>query len=714
MRRGLILTGSVLALALWGCDGKSGTEPTSEEYTLSVVLGEGITGSPSATGVYRAGEPVTYAYAAAGGYTNAGLVLDGEPASLSGTLIMNRDHAIVVAAQKVPVVPAADMPAVQAAERAIQAPQRANYEAYLAQIGALYERYSADEAYKRGQAVVERTFGLAEVNALRAVQEALRGQIFEIGMTPAGSSAISRVLPNTATPGIDVIFVNGMINSEDEAALAALELRRALGEADIFLPLRVRLFYNASALKKAGLKEYCLIQSLNAFFDPSALLVKFAGCFGKALGSDVAEAVGQAAALLGYFDPGAAKEAKFLADTIRAARAAGRSVILVGHSQGTLMATEALNVLAAPDRCVVAVSLGGPLGEKTWGLTDRELAGFTVEGKRVHDLLLELGLNFFPRVETDVSRNADQVVANIEQTAGVNSVVANLVWLQQALRLHKFLASYLPGIESRKLIQEITRRHVETLQGTIECNPTSGPTSAVYGVDAGWSSYLWRVDLSSKGTDKRIGVINRTGVPDRYNDPFIEELAIDEEGLLWGYGFSALVLLDPANGQIIWSQTLFGMPRVSGLTVDILPNSPTRGLFYALSADARLLLVADPFTGNWATVGSTGVSVGAAGDLAFGPDGKLYATYWTAVGNTWWIGVLETSTGRIVSNKALNRVLSPNGTTRPENDVEGLRFVGNDLYGFVTKGGWGLIKINPTTGQTTFVRQLSFESNGAG
>ena len=72
-------------------------------HTLSVSLGAGITGSPNATTIYPEGASVNYAYTLADPcYQNLLVRLDGAPASASGTITMDRDHALVVTVDGIP------------------------------------------------------------------------------------------------------------------------------------------------------------------------------------------------------------------------------------------------------------------------------------------------------------------------------------------------------------------------------------------------------------------------------------------------------------------------------------------------------------------------------------------------------------------------------------------------------------------------------------
>lgn len=70
-------------------------------YTLSVTVGEGITGTP-ATGSnsYTEGETVSYSYALQTGYENLEVRLDGVVVGNTGVITMNMAHTLTVTADE--------------------------------------------------------------------------------------------------------------------------------------------------------------------------------------------------------------------------------------------------------------------------------------------------------------------------------------------------------------------------------------------------------------------------------------------------------------------------------------------------------------------------------------------------------------------------------------------------------------------------------------
>jgi hypothetical protein len=72
-----------------------------KNYTLTVSVGEGVTGSPAAgTSTSKKGTVINYSYAKQAGYDNLAVTLDGAPVAASGTVTMNANHALEATAAK--------------------------------------------------------------------------------------------------------------------------------------------------------------------------------------------------------------------------------------------------------------------------------------------------------------------------------------------------------------------------------------------------------------------------------------------------------------------------------------------------------------------------------------------------------------------------------------------------------------------------------------
>lgn len=71
-----------------------------KKFTLTVTLGEGVTGTPS-SGIssYSEGDVVNYSYSLNTGFMNLAVTIDGESSSASGTITMNANHTLNATAE---------------------------------------------------------------------------------------------------------------------------------------------------------------------------------------------------------------------------------------------------------------------------------------------------------------------------------------------------------------------------------------------------------------------------------------------------------------------------------------------------------------------------------------------------------------------------------------------------------------------------------------
>lgn len=72
----------------------------SKQYTLTVIKGTGVDGTPSTTTVYTDGDVVPYNYSLQSGYTNLVVTFDGISVPSSGTITINGNHTLSATATK--------------------------------------------------------------------------------------------------------------------------------------------------------------------------------------------------------------------------------------------------------------------------------------------------------------------------------------------------------------------------------------------------------------------------------------------------------------------------------------------------------------------------------------------------------------------------------------------------------------------------------------
>ena len=132
-------------------------------------------------------------------------------------------------------------------------------------------------------------------------------------------------------------------------------------------------------------------------------------------------------------------------------------------------------------------------------------------------------------------------------------------------------------------------------------------TNWLYGADA--SSAVFLIDAKS-GAATRIGDTGVRGMTD---------IAFTPTGKLYGISFSQLYSVNPGTGRAMPIGTGLGMGNVNALASD------ARGRLFVASTSGDFGVVSIG-TGRATRIGSYGQGLASSGDLAFAPDGTLYAT----------------------------------------------------------------------------------------
>jgi len=224
---------------------------------------------------------------------------------------------------------------------------------------------------------------------------------------------------------------------------------------------------------------------------------------------------------------------------------------------------------------------------------------------------------------------------------------------------------------------------------------SSGSSSRIY-ASSGMSgplgpSNLWSVDPTAGGRDTYISPIREAGG----RQPLITDVAVSPEGSVWGTSFDQLYRIDTATG-IATTVGRFTGAMVNSFTFDSVGNfyfATTSGLLFGVGRDRMETFV------------SRSLGSAAAGDIAFGPDGRLFAVLNTNAGNRLAEINLATGATTLIGQAPLSA------------NVWGIVFVGRELFGLTfgtgTQNGQ-LLQIDPATGASVSLRTLQFKATGAG
>ena len=446
---------------------------------FTVLVGPGVRGDPGASdSLWTYGTRVPYAFAAAGGYENVLVRLDGMPASQAGVVVTDTEHVLTVTADRHVVLSSAALP-LYALARAVltSADPVGAYQAYL-DVASAYVGSSgrvAEESLRDVRDVEFLAFDpIRDSAALRRVDGALAGHLFTTGDTTPNMTSARLAVPRTSVRALDAseatdsteqtafVYVNGIATPQlgPQGAIATqFELRNIVSEISLFHAnddFDVKLFYNRTYSEQRPSPEQQRAHCVSLFAARLAFGYVGANSFGAFMEKctsdaafrrfsdhDLLECIRQMWAIVANTD-GAEIDAVALASRIQELRVAGTHVILVPHSQGNLMANQAIHRLHSvthefdPTRdstCIGLVSLASPTSHR-WELSEHYIAPIVVRGD-----VVPLIDNEWEPIDTDLSEELldHPSIATIFKPTGI--------------LLHQVLESYFLQPQSRAAIR---------------------------------------------------------------------------------------------------------------------------------------------------------------------------------------------------------------------------------------------------------------------
>lgn len=400
--------------------------PASTQPTLHVVYGPGVVGTPAGATEYKPGAKAQYRFRAAPGYHNLHVTLDFEFVPAEGVVTMDQSHVLYVAADPVVTLAPEDRP-LMASLRAVYTSTDAvaAYQAYINHIARLVAEMGETEALRR--AALVSFLGVDPVRdgaAIKRVDAALAGHSFQVN----GASDLRAPRMALAAEGASasapttVVFVNGVLNSFNDASETFNRLTIVAGEAGIATPYSTTFHYNRTFSDQIRDQRVLCTQDMSRarqFVNTLALRSRFARCMNDnsyLRNFDFMEALRQVLQLAGAANYATEADALTLAHKLRRELDQNHNVIVVPHSQGNLMTMQAVNALKGlpvpPNtrtaECVAAVSLASPMSGN-WPIAGAKLNGIVIKG----DFILTLGMNSFPQTSTFLSDSAEADIASV-------------------------------------------------------------------------------------------------------------------------------------------------------------------------------------------------------------------------------------------------------------------------------------------------------------
>lgn len=378
-------------------------------YRLVSVVEPGVqaTISPSDT-VLSAGRVVTYAFSAGPGYENLQVTLDDQAAAPSDSFTMSKDRLLVASADRIVAVSVADSALAQNARAVLFSSNPvAAYQGYLNQVKTVMASTSPEEAEERLDAIQFIAYDpIEDSTALRQTDNALANHVFTLSPREAG---------DTTAEATTFVYVNGINSDPDEAGRAYGRLDSILQADTLFRKKAFHkvLYYNRTydaeadeTLEERVARCRDLLSKRKKFIGLHSQTTFMLRCIGQSTPTwDWAEAFQQWLNVRTN-SPVRQVDAIALADTLQSYRTQGRHSIVVGHSQGVMMAKEALEELRGTygfseeqdSTCVAVMTLAPPISPTWGGHPENRLRGVRLLG----DPIAALG-NGFPVMSNDSS-----------------------------------------------------------------------------------------------------------------------------------------------------------------------------------------------------------------------------------------------------------------------------------------------------------------------
>ena len=353
--------------------GQLGTAVVSVEVptaTLTVVVGSGVVSSLAAgTTTHPVGTQLPYTFSARPGYEAPVAWLEENPAPLTGVVTVNQDLSLVAMADSIIVLPPEDQPLADKllAIRTTTDPATA-WQVLQAEMGLLYQTVGAISARERLLRAIAVT--LDPVLDAGPLWQAMQAGL-DAGL-PDGVARAPLGVPISACPrlptigaGVEVafIYVNGINTLPSEACTTATDhlwpILKEVGFDDA-IKFPVGVSRNSSMKGEDGRPWVCLtVTGVKHMFNREASFwSKLQECPG--LLGDLGEAQIQRLATSPPIP-----DSERLASVIEGVWAQGGRAIIVAHSQGNLLAREALAILRATKpvasmACVGVASIAPP------------------------------------------------------------------------------------------------------------------------------------------------------------------------------------------------------------------------------------------------------------------------------------------------------------------------------------------------------------------
>jgi len=510
-----------------------GAPRPAERRVLTTIYGGSVTGSlPLGAVEYPLGATVRYRFRPRPGFVRMRVVVDGRLASVEGTLRMDRAHWIAASADTVMTLDGTER-ALSRSLRSLlsSANVREDWVAYQAAIERAASAWGAEADRHLARIELATIDPAADLARLMRLDAALAGMVTSVdplggvsaplrsaSRTSSGARALRNAASETevgAREPTQIMLVNGMLNGEPSFRAHGNQFLALLtGDAGHRFPRDAVGFtsiYNPSFATMdslSALARVCeRIAALAADVGPTPQLPVYAasylGCLADQVTTqnDFAEMFSWARSAVGHVDPNSA-EVNRLATVIWSTLVdSTRHVLIVGHSEGSLMMQLAVQKLRAQahfnedsaTRCIGTVSVAG-VGTANWPLTERHARFVVAQGDLVTLLSGDLRNTRQPIEDDDTRANAAVYARLAAETSHLETLVP---WgTKSSIEIHA-LKRYLQTDGSR-IADDLDALYRTCAVGAVDITPSAATVQlhGAYAFKARWTA-LDRLPLTT-------------------------------------------------------------------------------------------------------------------------------------------------------------------------------------------------------------------------
>lgn len=480
----------------------------ARQQTLTVFASPGILGTPSAgEHVYNTDDDVPYAFSLAPAYHKLVVQLNGLPVPAQGVVRMSSVATLTALADSTVSIPAEDQQSLVLPFREMltsPTPLTA-YLAFEAALDQLYLGLPMEIAAARAHAAIAEAFDpqLHAAGLMNVIREATNYyQQQAAALTDVGGYG-SPSFPSATDQPLAFLYSNGIWTPGHAPARTVETFLKPRILAAGFPTHRVRAVLNRSGIDGVppGANPWLCLMTLGAAGLSGGVATWFNG-FGECLKQLGAIAIGGLAdlgqAFRQYVFPSAtsiSSDGLALAAAIRQEYAEGRLIVVIAHSQGNLVTTEALRQLrmetpqVVPQECVGVVSLA-PLGR---------VAGASY----LNDMIIRDGFAMDILALLTYDDPLTPSITNALSNARRLSSAVFPINVYNAVVLHSVNDSYLGSTGTKEGVSVAIADAVDKI--TVSCTSLPNATVSVQSnAPASWS--LFPGGLTGSGTSSSYGV----------------------------------------------------------------------------------------------------------------------------------------------------------------------------------------------------------------